>query len=361
MSGFNQAILLGQLTAESESYGRTSTPSNDLSWKNGNVLFVHSALDEEGIPYHAMRLLAHLRRRQGRNGHACVGIDSMARVCRMKPHTIIRSLKWLELNGYLKRIPGKGGKASRYKLLIGPGHLYVDHRLDDFGLSPIQLRVLMHMAKRSKEKENGVFYMNESGFAIICGADERTVHSALEVLERSSFYAPYPDADRRSPMCYLTLNELFPRESNDKTVKGQCAKGTMEARKRDNEACKRDNERLSKGKIIQKKDYQASDVPIAEHPTPQFFPQDEEAGAQEPLATSSTEFQRSDFPWGDEDVEEVFATTSIGVQPETHREVGEPMSPDPANPEPRKPRLRDMVREALEQSGIWVPERISSG
>jgi len=185
-------------------------------WINQNVLFVHAKLDDGGIPYHPMRVLAHLRRALGKKkrGRAS-GIRRMSKVCRMDTSAIERALNWLEEKGLIK-IHRKAGKLHEYELKISAQALYLDHRLDDRGLSPCQFRVLMHIARLADVA--GAFFISERKFANICGMKRETVHRALEALENSEFYTPYDE--RQNPMCILTLDELFPPES--KTVSVTC-------------------------------------------------------------------------------------------------------------------------------------------
>jgi hypothetical protein len=178
------------------------------AWTNQNVLFVRDSLDDSGIPYRAMRVLAHLRRALGKRqlGRA-TGIRRMCEVCRMDTNTVEQALSWLEGDGVIK-IHRKHGKAHEYELRINRGALYVDHRLDELGLSPVQFRVLMHMARLASE--SGEFFISERTFATVCRMKRETVHAALKKLEHLDFYTPY--VERRNPMCILTLNELFPQE-----------------------------------------------------------------------------------------------------------------------------------------------------
>jgi hypothetical protein len=72
-------------------------------WKNQNVFFVHSKLDDEKrIVYPHFRLIAHLewRVRHSRNGKN-PGIRSMAKCCRMKTNTVEEILQWLEAGKHL--------------------------------------------------------------------------------------------------------------------------------------------------------------------------------------------------------------------------------------------------------------------
>jgi DNA-binding transcriptional regulator YhcF (GntR family) len=178
-------------------------------WTNQHVLFVCARLDDIAIPYRPMRVLAHLRRALGkRKSGAATGIRRMAEVCRMDANTVERALYWLEENGLVK-IGRKHGKPHWYELQFDRSDLYVDHRVDELGLSPSQFRILMHMARLADEL--GMFFLSERKFAKICEMKRETIHRALQALEDLDLYAPY--AARKSPMCFLSLNEVFARES----------------------------------------------------------------------------------------------------------------------------------------------------
>jgi DNA-binding transcriptional regulator YhcF (GntR family) len=176
------------------------------------VLFVHSKLDDSGIPYHPMRVLAHLRRALGKRkcGRA-TGIRRMCKVCRMEGNTVEQALDWLEEKQFIN-IHRKLGKPHEYELRIDRSELYVDHRLDELGLSPVQFRVLMHIARLAGQA--GEFFISVRKFATICGMKRETVNRALQALEDLELYTPY--VERKNPMCILILDELFPKES--KTV-----------------------------------------------------------------------------------------------------------------------------------------------
>ena len=180
-------------------------------WANQNVLFVHAKLDDSGIPYKAMRLLAHLKRRIGKRSDKNPGVRSMAQVCRMNIHTVESALKRLEKLDVLK-VDRSPGKINRYALNFDSKMLYVDHRLDDAKLSPAQWRVLMHMARLSDVDVGafGAFFISERKFAKVCGMKRETVKRALERLEALDFYTAYDM--RKNPMYCLMLFERFPRE-----------------------------------------------------------------------------------------------------------------------------------------------------
>jgi DNA-binding MarR family transcriptional regulator len=178
------------------------------AWANQNVLFVHAKLDDSPIPYRPMRVLAHLSRALGKRQRGrATGIRGIARVSRMDANTVEQSLKWLEEHGYVK-ISRKHGKAHSYELQVATGQLYLDHRIDDLGLFPSEFRTLMHMARLADEA--GMFFISERKFAKVCGMKRETVHRALQTLEDRGVYGVY--AERKNPMCFLSLSELFPRE-----------------------------------------------------------------------------------------------------------------------------------------------------
>jgi DNA-binding transcriptional regulator YhcF (GntR family) len=188
----------------------------EKGWTNHNVLFVHARLDDSGIPYHAMRVFAHLRRRLGkRKSGVAAGIRRISRDCKMNVHSIEPALSWLEQHGLIK-IQRKARKLHQYELLHNRKELYIDHRLDDCGLTPSQFRVLCHMSRLANER--GEFFISERKFAKICGMKRETVHAALQALEDQGFFTPY--VERKNPMCILTLDELFPKPTVAKTTNG---------------------------------------------------------------------------------------------------------------------------------------------
>ena len=129
----------------------------------------------------------------------------------MDGNSVERALGWLQENQFIN-IHRKHGKLHEYELRINRGELYVDHRLDELGLSPVQFRVLMHIARLADE--SGGFFISVRKFATICGMKRETVNRALQALEDLELYTPY--VERKNPMCILNLDELFPKES--KTV-----------------------------------------------------------------------------------------------------------------------------------------------
>ena len=172
------------------------------------MLFVHAKLDDSGMPYHSMRVLAHLRRALGkRNCVRATGIRRMCKVCRMDGNTVEQALGWLEENQSIN-IHRRHGKPHEYELRINQRELYVDHRLDELRLSPVQFRVLMHVARLADE--SGQFFISVRKFATICRMKRETVDRALQALEALELYTPY--VERKNPMCFLNLAELFPKE-----------------------------------------------------------------------------------------------------------------------------------------------------
>ena len=122
--------------------------SSDMDgWKNQNVFFVHSKLDDCGIEPPPFRLVAHLTRRIGNSENGKnPGVRSMAKCCRMKTNTVEEILRRLEKYKRLT-IHREAGKVNRYELRLPLGLLYIDRRLDDGGLSQMEVRVLGHMTR----------------------------------------------------------------------------------------------------------------------------------------------------------------------------------------------------------------------
>jgi hypothetical protein len=182
---------------------------NGQNWKNSSVLFCHSSVDDAKIPYRPFRLLLHLQRRIGkrteRSAKINPGIKSIAETCKMQKDSVERGLRWLKARGYIEL--GKTGRRNHYRVLVPRRKLYIDPRLDDYGLSAVQVRVLAHMARLSTSE--GEFFINEGTFAKVCGMDRKTIKSALASLEGVFYYA---DDTRSNPRYFLIICEdVFPR------------------------------------------------------------------------------------------------------------------------------------------------------
>jgi DNA-binding MarR family transcriptional regulator len=187
-------------------------------WKNSNVLFCHSSLDDAKIPKGAMRILFHLRRRIGKrtaeNQNINPGIESIGKVCRMKTAIVERELRWLESHGLIEIARTKF--SNHYKLMVPKTKLYIDYRLDSWGLSVAQMRVLIHESRLCGDRSGLVesFFINSKKFAEVCGIDERTVKGAISYLEEKEFCLPY--TDKTNSPYGLMLFDLFPREGSTK-------------------------------------------------------------------------------------------------------------------------------------------------
>jgi hypothetical protein len=75
--------------------------------KERNFIFVHSQLDDYGLPAAHFRVYGHLSRRAN-DGVAWPGIASISRVCRLHPQTVRKALKLLVARGFLRREYRKG-------------------------------------------------------------------------------------------------------------------------------------------------------------------------------------------------------------------------------------------------------------
>jgi DNA-binding MarR family transcriptional regulator len=187
-------------------------------WKNSNVLFCHSSLDDANIPKGAMRVLFHLRRRIGKrtveNQNINPGIDSIAKVCRMTKDSVERELRWLESHGLIEIVRTRF--SNRYKLMVPKTKFYIDHRLDSWGLSVARMRVLAHASRLCGDRSGLVesFFLDPKKFAEVCDIDERTVKGAISYLEEKEFCYPY--TDKTNSPYGLMLFDLFPRESSTK-------------------------------------------------------------------------------------------------------------------------------------------------
>lgn len=87
----------------SPSPARSDAPRHDPS--EPNVVFIHSRLDDLGLSAPQFRVYCHLARRANtgspREGGAWPAVAEMARVCRLHPQTVRRSLRWLAAQGML--------------------------------------------------------------------------------------------------------------------------------------------------------------------------------------------------------------------------------------------------------------------
>jgi hypothetical protein len=72
-----------------------------------NVIFVHSRLDDYGLPASVFRVYCHLARRAG-NGAAFPAIASIARICRLHPQTVRQALRVLVQHHLITREPRPG-------------------------------------------------------------------------------------------------------------------------------------------------------------------------------------------------------------------------------------------------------------
>jgi hypothetical protein len=72
-----------------------------------NVIFVHSRLDEYGLPSSVFRVYCHLARRAS-NGAAFPAIASIARICRLHPQTVRQALRVLVQHHLITREPRPG-------------------------------------------------------------------------------------------------------------------------------------------------------------------------------------------------------------------------------------------------------------
>jgi DNA-binding MarR family transcriptional regulator len=191
-----------------------------MTWKNTNVLFCHSDIDDAGIPHPAFRLLLHLQRRVGKrtkeNANLNPGIDSMAKTCRMEQQTVVRYLRWLETNGYIEIT--KAGRANHYKVLVSRRKLYIHKDLDDYGLTSVQMRAVAHMVRlcgdnigKTTDGIAQMFCINKSKFAKVCGVDAKTLAKAMDYLEEQEFYGAY--SLTTNPVYCLSLDEKFGKKS----------------------------------------------------------------------------------------------------------------------------------------------------
>ena len=79
-----------------------------------NVIFVHSRLDDYGLPAPAFRVYCHLARRAGR-GSAWPAVAGIARICRLHPQTVRKALRLLTAHRLLLNEP-RHGTTTIYRL-----------------------------------------------------------------------------------------------------------------------------------------------------------------------------------------------------------------------------------------------------
>jgi len=79
-----------------------------------NVVFIHSRLDDYGLPPPAFRIYAHLARRAG-SGEAYPAIATMARTCHVHPQTARRAVQLLAKHGLITR-EDRPGTTPIYRL-----------------------------------------------------------------------------------------------------------------------------------------------------------------------------------------------------------------------------------------------------
>jgi DNA-binding transcriptional ArsR family regulator len=72
-----------------------------------NVIFVHSRLDDYGLPASVFRVYCHLARRAG-SGAAFPAVASIARICRLHPQTVRQALRVLVQHRLITREPRPG-------------------------------------------------------------------------------------------------------------------------------------------------------------------------------------------------------------------------------------------------------------
>jgi hypothetical protein len=186
-------------------------------WESKNILFVHSALDDWGIPKGPFRVLFHLGRRLGKSGHATQpGIRSIAKTCRMKLNTVVEAITWLE-NNDLITVERKDRKTNKYVLKVDKKYFYIDHRLDDARLSPSEFRVLAHMSRLSDEI--GRFFISLYKFEDVCCMKLETVRAALKSLGEEEKVYFFADSYAKNPQYWLDLHEKFPDERKLRLVK----------------------------------------------------------------------------------------------------------------------------------------------
>lgn len=149
--------------------------------KNTDVLFVSDRIDELGLDVYEFRVLAHLISRCKKGTRTCwPGIRGIAKKCRMCKNTVERAIGSLEHRGLIE-VERRAGGVNVYALEIVGDLLFVHRRLDDYGLTPTQFRVLAHCARLADT--GGLFFISKRKFARVCGIKRDTVGHAIVFLQ----------------------------------------------------------------------------------------------------------------------------------------------------------------------------------
>jgi hypothetical protein len=206
----------------------------------------------------------------------------------MHKSTVEAAIAWLETNGYIA-VHRRKGCNNRYRITAkAEDKVFIVPWLDDMGLSVHEFRVLAHISAVADEDQDGAFHVNETNFAEKCSMHRNTVSSVVKALEDHELIAPYDN--RENPWYHLALcgyqqdhqrkDEAHPEGDMHKIDNGDCTNQITELKK----------EELKKEELKK-----ALNLPMTEDSGPDIFSEDEEAEEQEPVATSSTQAQPSDF------------------------------------------------------------------
>ena len=80
-----------------------------------NPVFIHSRLDDYGLPAPVFRVYCHIARRVGRDGRAWPSIANIARVCCLHPQTVRKALRALAAH-HLLQSETRPGRTTDYRL-----------------------------------------------------------------------------------------------------------------------------------------------------------------------------------------------------------------------------------------------------
>jgi hypothetical protein len=119
-----------------------------LSGEPNRFVFVHSYLDDYGLPPAAFRVYCHLARRAGHRG-AWPAVKSIARVCRLHPQTVRKALRLLMAH-YLLRGEPRRGETTIYHLMH-PSTWQPPTRMDD---GPLEIETPLSEVQESTAKGN---------------------------------------------------------------------------------------------------------------------------------------------------------------------------------------------------------------
>ncbi len=95
---------------------RKNVEANEIRARPCPPLIVPADVDDAGLTPHQFRVLCHVARRCGKDGMCYSSIETMAKVCRIRPKTVRASLSILVDRGLLSR-KDISGKTSEFRIV----------------------------------------------------------------------------------------------------------------------------------------------------------------------------------------------------------------------------------------------------